>query len=411
MTKVQFAEFAFVSSQKVRMIARSHVHGSLFSRHSNLPSTHPPPQNNMSVALQPNTSLGFHRPLTQLAKRSLTITNNNAQPIAFKVKTTAPKLYCVRPNSGRVDPGHSVEVSVMLQAMNEEPPPSAKCKDKFLIQSTLITPEKETLSLQDLWAVPEGADESTKVYQQKLRVIYLPPEGEPLPDEIDRVTVPSSATVRPRANGVHQPTISTGTVEEITRQPSRPEQQRAATPHIEYTVAREESHDHEEPTREVTIEIPPPHPPIQPIPAPVPTFEMPAEYASEQDHRPQTPEPEQTTPIPVPPPAPSRRPSGQPPVYATLRDEDVEAHPAFRNLLSQYNAALAELDRFRSEYDASIVAPEPELRRREKSRSEAGSAASDTDIVDDNVYRQDGVPLQVVVIIALAVFTTTYLFL
>ena len=31
----------------------------------------------------------------------------------------------------------------MLQAMKEEPPLNAKCKDKFLIQSTLLTPEKE----------------------------------------------------------------------------------------------------------------------------------------------------------------------------------------------------------------------------------------------------------------------------
>ncbi len=38
----------------------------------------------------------------------------------------------------------------MLQAMKEEPPLGAKCKDKFLIQSTLITPEKETLPLQDI---------------------------------------------------------------------------------------------------------------------------------------------------------------------------------------------------------------------------------------------------------------------
>ena len=38
----------------------------------------------------------------------------------------------------------------MLQAMKEEPPLAAKCKDKFLIQSTTITPEKETLSLSDL---------------------------------------------------------------------------------------------------------------------------------------------------------------------------------------------------------------------------------------------------------------------
>ena len=40
--------------------------------------------------------------------------------------------------------------SVMLQAMKDEPPLAAKCKDKFLIQSTTITPEKETLSLADI---------------------------------------------------------------------------------------------------------------------------------------------------------------------------------------------------------------------------------------------------------------------
>jgi vesicle-associated membrane protein-associated protein A len=38
----------------------------------------------------------------------------------------------------------------MLQAMKDEPPLNSKCKDKFLIQSTMITPDKETMSLQDI---------------------------------------------------------------------------------------------------------------------------------------------------------------------------------------------------------------------------------------------------------------------
>lgn len=42
----------------------------------------------------------------------------------------------------------------MLQPMKEEPPLSVKCKDKFLIQSTLITPEKETKDLQDIVRIP-----------------------------------------------------------------------------------------------------------------------------------------------------------------------------------------------------------------------------------------------------------------
>ena len=39
---------------------------------------------------------------------------------------------------------------VMLQAMKEDLPPNTKCKDKFLIQSTIITPEKESMPLQDI---------------------------------------------------------------------------------------------------------------------------------------------------------------------------------------------------------------------------------------------------------------------
>ena len=38
----------------------------------------------------------------------------------------------------------------MLQALREEPPLNAKCKDKFLIQSTMITPDKETMALHDI---------------------------------------------------------------------------------------------------------------------------------------------------------------------------------------------------------------------------------------------------------------------
>lgn len=36
--------------------------------------------------------------------------NPNPEPVAFKVKTTAPKQYCVRPNSGRIEANGSVDV-------------------------------------------------------------------------------------------------------------------------------------------------------------------------------------------------------------------------------------------------------------------------------------------------------------
>jgi hypothetical protein len=49
-----------------------------------------------------------------MVKRTLTVANPNDQPIMFKVKTTAPKQYCVRPNSGRVEPNERIEVQGVL---------------------------------------------------------------------------------------------------------------------------------------------------------------------------------------------------------------------------------------------------------------------------------------------------------
>lgn len=121
-------------------------------------------------------------PLTQLVKRTLTVSNPNNQPVAFKVKTTAPKQYCVRPNSGRIEPGEKVEVQVLLQPMKEEPPSSAKCRDKFLVQSTIITPDYETASLQEIWPIIEKENKSA-IHEQKIRCAYLPATTAPLREE------------------------------------------------------------------------------------------------------------------------------------------------------------------------------------------------------------------------------------
>jgi len=127
------------------------------------------------VSLNPSNAIGFNRPLTALVKRTLTITNDNAQPAAFKLKTTSPELYRVRPNLGRIEPGKSIDVSVILRPMKEEPPPSAVCKDKFLIQSTLISAEQESISLRDIWSVSrEDEFAGSRVHHQKLRVTHLP---------------------------------------------------------------------------------------------------------------------------------------------------------------------------------------------------------------------------------------------
>ncbi|KAA8520484.1 hypothetical protein F0562_014740 [Nyssa sinensis] len=70
---------------------------------------------------------------------SLQLTNKTDNYVAFKVKTTNPKKYCVRPNTGILLPHSNCDVTVTMQAQKEAPP-DMQCKDKFLLQSVVASP-------------------------------------------------------------------------------------------------------------------------------------------------------------------------------------------------------------------------------------------------------------------------------
>ncbi|KAL4939000.1 hypothetical protein BDV06DRAFT_199754 [Aspergillus oleicola] len=125
----------------------------------------------MSILLDP-PELGFQRPFNREICQVLHLTNNNAEAVVFKVKTTAPKHYCVRPNSGRIEPGKHVEVQVLLQAMKDEPSPDAKCKDKFLVQTVAVTQDMEYANVSSIF---EKATKSA-IQERKIRVTWLAPE-------------------------------------------------------------------------------------------------------------------------------------------------------------------------------------------------------------------------------------------
>ena len=72
----------------------------------------------------------------------------------------------MRPNSGKIDAGQDVEVQggtavatvvdmladyfdpVLLQAMREDPPPDARCRDKFLVQTVAISQDSDASNIQ-----------------------------------------------------------------------------------------------------------------------------------------------------------------------------------------------------------------------------------------------------------------------
>ena len=109
---------------------------------------------------------------TKPTSEYLSLTNTSNTPLAFKVKTTAPKLYCVRPNASIIEPGNSIKISIILQGFSQPLPEDYKCKDKFLLVS-LPCPELDDASkLSDYWPELE-AKYKQQLVQKKLRVNYV----------------------------------------------------------------------------------------------------------------------------------------------------------------------------------------------------------------------------------------------
>lgn len=97
---------------------------------------------NSSVILEPAESLAFTLQAQTAPQAVLTIRNvSDSRKIAFKVKTTRPLRYLVRPNQGMLGPNGSAAIMVILQQrdcdelLRLEPSERGLANDKFLVQS------------------------------------------------------------------------------------------------------------------------------------------------------------------------------------------------------------------------------------------------------------------------------------
>ncbi|XP_017351637.1 VAMP (vesicle-associated membrane protein)-associated protein A, like isoform X1 [Ictalurus punctatus] len=123
------------------------------------------------LILDPPTDLKFKGPFTDVVTATLKLTNPSDKRVCFKVKTTAPRRYCVRPNSGAIDPGASISISVMLQPFDYDP--NEKSKHKFMVQ-TIFAPAAIT-DTETMWkdAKPD------ELMDSKLRCVFeLPSEND-----------------------------------------------------------------------------------------------------------------------------------------------------------------------------------------------------------------------------------------
>ncbi|CAB1326913.1 unnamed protein product, partial [Coregonus sp. 'balchen'] len=117
-------------------------------------------------------------PFTDVVTTSLTLKNPSDKRVCFKVKTTAPRRYCVRPNSGIIDAGVIVTISVMLQPFDYDP--NEKSKHKFMVQSIFAPPNESELDA--MWKDVKPDD----LMDSKLRCVF------DLPSENNKVVSPAA---------------------------------------------------------------------------------------------------------------------------------------------------------------------------------------------------------------------------
>ncbi|XP_064377644.1 vesicle-associated membrane protein-associated protein B/C isoform X1 [Dromaius novaehollandiae] len=129
------------------------------------------------LSLEPQHELKFKGPFTDVVTTNLKLGNPTDRNVCFKVKTTAPRRYCVRPNSGIIDAGTSINVSVMLQPFDYDP--NEKSKHKFMVQS-MFAPA-DTSDMEAVWkeAKPE------ELMDSKLRCVFELPAENDTPHDIE----------------------------------------------------------------------------------------------------------------------------------------------------------------------------------------------------------------------------------
>nr|XP_025948326.1 vesicle-associated membrane protein-associated protein B/C-like [Dromaius novaehollandiae] len=123
------------------------------------------------LSLELQHELKFKEPFTDVVTINLKLSNPTDRSVCFEVKTTAPRRYCVRPNSAIIDAGTSINVSVMLQPFDYDPNEKSKHK---IMRNSLFAPA-DSSDMEAVWkeAKPE------ELMHAKLRCVFeLPTEND-----------------------------------------------------------------------------------------------------------------------------------------------------------------------------------------------------------------------------------------
>lgn len=101
------------------------------------------------LIIEPQHELRFIGPFTSPVTSYIKLTNPSERKVCFKIKTTAPKQYCVRPNSGILEAKSTADIAVSLQPQTADFPGHENYKHKFMVQ-TMFAPDGE-FDLDQMW--------------------------------------------------------------------------------------------------------------------------------------------------------------------------------------------------------------------------------------------------------------------
>jgi len=121
------------------------------------------------LVIEPQNELTFVGPFTTAVSAVMALKNPSDRKVCFKIKTTAPKRYCVKPNSGVIDPRETVQIAVSLQPFEYDP--QEKNRHKFLVQS-MFAPEGD-LNQDTLWKDTDGS----QLMDSKLKCVFVMPDN------------------------------------------------------------------------------------------------------------------------------------------------------------------------------------------------------------------------------------------
>lgn len=141
--------------------------------------------------MTPSDRISFRPPFTSVSTSQLTLRNPTQEALAFKIKTTAPKRYCVRPNAGFVGPNESSEIKVMLQ------PGSIEERHKFQVQSIIVPANYNELGKDEQaghWSSPDSAAMCSKLTCEF--VTQTTPENAETTGRINKDSPPDYSTVQ-----------------------------------------------------------------------------------------------------------------------------------------------------------------------------------------------------------------------